>query len=348
MELAGINKLTKPEHRWKFQGQEEQKEFGLNWSSFKWRNADVALGRFFSVDPLAEDYYYNSVYAFSENQVVNAVELEGLEKYCVSDGTMVAIIRPRENSEIRLLTRSYDPKFRAKLKSLGTEQARDLLNANSIKTYPNLDRLAGSFAVEYNAESIVGHREYGARIGTFVPQNSDKPVYILGSLVKGDKRSVDPNESDIFGTKLAAAVHTHGNHPYGPGTLRSDHVNDFSGGSQANNLMHLYGDINWVQDNNVPMYLANPAGQVKVYKPQVYKPGAEKGEIVYPGPLVYDPQTGVSGSYPAYDVNLIYDEDQWKRRQSKNTNIYVAQDGIRYEGVHKKRNAEEKKKKGIK
>ncbi|EAY23902.1 hypothetical protein M23134_01278, partial [Microscilla marina ATCC 23134] len=80
MNLRGIEKVGKPEHRWKFQGQEEQKEFGLNWSSFKFRNADVALGRFFSVDPLSESFYYNSTYAFSENQVVAHFELEGLEK----------------------------------------------------------------------------------------------------------------------------------------------------------------------------------------------------------------------------------------------------------------------------
>ncbi|HAS39833.1 MAG TPA: hypothetical protein DCS93_05110 [Microscillaceae bacterium] len=79
LELMGLNKLNHPEHRWKFQGQEEQKEFGLNWSSFKWRNADVAIGRFHSVDPLAEDYLYNSVYAFSENKVIGDIELEGLE-----------------------------------------------------------------------------------------------------------------------------------------------------------------------------------------------------------------------------------------------------------------------------
>ena len=78
--MAGLSKQNNPEHKFKFQGQEEQKEFGLNWSSFKWRNADLALGRFFSVDPLAEDYYYNSTYAFSENHVVAHVELEGLEK----------------------------------------------------------------------------------------------------------------------------------------------------------------------------------------------------------------------------------------------------------------------------
>ncbi len=79
LELEGLSKHGKTEHRWKFQGQEEQKEFGLNWSQFKWRNADVALGRFFSVDPLAEKYLYNSTYAFSENKVVRHIELEGLE-----------------------------------------------------------------------------------------------------------------------------------------------------------------------------------------------------------------------------------------------------------------------------
>jgi RHS repeat-associated protein len=63
----------------KFQGQEHQDELGLNWDSFKWRNHQPDIGRFFNVDPLAEKYYYNSPYAFSENKVVAHVELEGLE-----------------------------------------------------------------------------------------------------------------------------------------------------------------------------------------------------------------------------------------------------------------------------
>lgn len=41
---------------------------------------DPRIGRFFAVDPLAPDYPWNSPYAFSENIVINAVELEGLEK----------------------------------------------------------------------------------------------------------------------------------------------------------------------------------------------------------------------------------------------------------------------------
>jgi hypothetical protein len=44
---------------------------------------DPALGRFMVVDPLAEDYYYNSPYAFSENKVTSHYELEGLEALSV-------------------------------------------------------------------------------------------------------------------------------------------------------------------------------------------------------------------------------------------------------------------------
>jgi RHS repeat-associated protein len=70
----------------KFQGQEHQDELGLNWDSFKWRNHQPEIGRFFNIDPISEKYYYNSPYAFSENHVTVHVELEGLEKVNVNEG----------------------------------------------------------------------------------------------------------------------------------------------------------------------------------------------------------------------------------------------------------------------
>jgi len=69
--------------------QNQERDDATGWVKFKWRNHDPAIGRFFNVDPIAEDYYYNSPYAFSENKVINAVELEGLEKMEVIDGRMV-------------------------------------------------------------------------------------------------------------------------------------------------------------------------------------------------------------------------------------------------------------------
>jgi len=66
-------------YKYKYQGQERQDELGLNWDSFKYRNYDYAIGRFMSIDPLAEKYPYNSTYAFQENKMGLGRELEGLE-----------------------------------------------------------------------------------------------------------------------------------------------------------------------------------------------------------------------------------------------------------------------------
>jgi RHS repeat-associated protein len=82
--LSSTAPLSKP-NKFKFQGQEEQTDFDLGWYSFKWRNHDPTIGRFFNVDPLDDQYVYHSPYAFSENHVTVHVELEGLEKVYIFD-----------------------------------------------------------------------------------------------------------------------------------------------------------------------------------------------------------------------------------------------------------------------
>ncbi|WP_299897650.1 DUF6443 domain-containing protein [uncultured Aquimarina sp.] len=69
------------EYRYGFQGQEKDDEIKGEGNSvnFKYRMHDPRIGRFFAVDPLADEYSYNSPYAFSENRVVDGVEFEGAE-----------------------------------------------------------------------------------------------------------------------------------------------------------------------------------------------------------------------------------------------------------------------------
>ncbi len=66
-----------------FNNQELEIELG-EYYSFEYRVHDARLGRFLSVDPLAEDYPYYSSYQFAGNQVVWAIDLEGLEPYVVT------------------------------------------------------------------------------------------------------------------------------------------------------------------------------------------------------------------------------------------------------------------------
>jgi RHS repeat-associated protein len=68
-----------------FQGQEGDDEVNGEGNSieFKYRIHDPRLGRFLSIDPLEAEYPWNSPYAFSENRVIDGIELEGAERLSV-------------------------------------------------------------------------------------------------------------------------------------------------------------------------------------------------------------------------------------------------------------------------
>ena len=69
-------------YRYGFQGQEMDNELKGEGNSlnYEFRMHDPRVGRFFAVDPLTEKFPWNSPYAFSENRVIDGVELEGLER----------------------------------------------------------------------------------------------------------------------------------------------------------------------------------------------------------------------------------------------------------------------------
>ena len=88
-------------YRYGFQGQEKDDEIkgeGNNYD-FGARIYDPRIGRFFAVDPMAPKYPRNSPYAFSENRVIECIELEGLETFKITDG-----VNNANNSPIKILT----------------------------------------------------------------------------------------------------------------------------------------------------------------------------------------------------------------------------------------------------
>ena len=66
-------------YRFGFQGEEQDPEWLQGATAFKYRVHDPRVGRFLSLDPLAPQYAHNAPYAFSENRLIDAIELEGLE-----------------------------------------------------------------------------------------------------------------------------------------------------------------------------------------------------------------------------------------------------------------------------
>jgi RHS repeat-associated protein len=69
------------DYRYGFQGQEKDDEIKGEGNSlnYTFRMHDPRVGRFLSLDPLSKSYPWNSPYAFSENRVIDGVELEGGE-----------------------------------------------------------------------------------------------------------------------------------------------------------------------------------------------------------------------------------------------------------------------------
>ncbi len=85
--LDGRNISVDEKYRYSFQAQEHDDEVKGDGNSvnYKYRMHDPRLGRFFAIDPLAKDFPWNSQYAFSENRVLDCIELEGREASHVTE-----------------------------------------------------------------------------------------------------------------------------------------------------------------------------------------------------------------------------------------------------------------------
>ncbi|RXG11389.1 RHS repeat-associated protein, partial [Leeuwenhoekiella aestuarii] len=134
LEHKGYNNGQSTEFNYKqFQGQEFTNDLGLNWHEWKYRISDPAIGRFISVDPLAEGYVYNGVYNFAENRVIDGNELEGLEwenfmsKF--KDPKDLKVKRPSSNAQRQSykVNTSNNSKTFKEVKSIFLNNPQDLL-----------------------------------------------------------------------------------------------------------------------------------------------------------------------------------------------------------------------------
>ena len=109
-------------YRWGFQGQEKDDEIkgAGNSINYKYRAHDSRIGRFLSLDPLAPEYPFNSPYAFSENRVIDGIDLEGKEyvsyKIRFVDGVMKSKVMTHDYREVssKLLNMLHHDKLKGK------------------------------------------------------------------------------------------------------------------------------------------------------------------------------------------------------------------------------------------
>lgn len=76
--------ISPKSYRYGFNGKERDTEWGGGATyDYGFRVYDGRIGKFLSVDPLAREYSWNSSYAYAENQVIWAIDLDGLERLII-------------------------------------------------------------------------------------------------------------------------------------------------------------------------------------------------------------------------------------------------------------------------
>ena len=86
MAIQGRKYQSSNRYRYGFNGKENDPETvgtGSGTQDYGFRIYNPSLGKFLSVDPLANSYPYLSPYAFAENDVIRSIDLDGLEKNIV-------------------------------------------------------------------------------------------------------------------------------------------------------------------------------------------------------------------------------------------------------------------------
>ena len=126
-------------YRYFFNGQEADNEVlgegALH--AFEYRMNDTRIGRFWSVDPLAGKFPWNSTYAFAENSPIGYLELEGLEK--VRFGADVVDFTGKNEIQVRDYLNKYYDYHRGKI------TAPEILSSSNDNEYWEVYKMANVY-----------------------------------------------------------------------------------------------------------------------------------------------------------------------------------------------------------
>lgn len=73
-----------PSNKYKYNGKELDTDFDLSWYHYGFRIYDPQIGRFPSMDPMADKFAHVSPYNYAENEPVGSIDLWGLQRWMVN------------------------------------------------------------------------------------------------------------------------------------------------------------------------------------------------------------------------------------------------------------------------
>jgi RHS repeat-associated protein len=187
-------------YRYGFQGQEKDNEIKGEGNSlnYTFRMHDPRVGRFFAVDPLSPQYPHNSSYAFSENRVLDGIDLEGLEfykkiSYRVFENNSILLLK--NEKEINQGGTSWCGAFSAMYLAQKLAPEKFKQNLNSLYFYGDVDNsiFDTNFKSAANTQNETPHGIYEktgiGNVAAFIYVSAFKDSYKLTKLKDQDYKS---------------------------------------------------------------------------------------------------------------------------------------------------------------
>ena len=152
-------------YRYFFNGQEGDNEvFGENsLFAFEYRMHDARLGRFWSVDPLAAKYPWNSTYAFAENSPIGYLEMEGLEK--VQFGKVSVNFSNLNEDQVKLYLKKYRDYHHGNIK------AKEIMRTDNDNEYWKVSDISDTYMRSIGTRIVKFNKDKTATLSDNVRMN---------------------------------------------------------------------------------------------------------------------------------------------------------------------------------
>ena len=161
-------------YRYFFNGQEVDNEvYGENGLfAFEYRMHDARLGRFWSVDPLAAKYPWNSSYAFAENSPIGYLELEGLEK--VQFGKHVVPFSQMNKDDVKSNLRKYKDYHH------GNITVKEIMQTDNDNEYWNVSDISDTYMRSIGTHIVKFNEDKTATLSDEVRMNFSQFITLHG------------------------------------------------------------------------------------------------------------------------------------------------------------------------